>query len=77
MYDITHLHSTGNFCEMMLMVPEPVWPEALLVHEHPGLVDMGDLRNPVHRHPGQCRNLINDDQSGMDSRRDFRHDPEA
>jgi hypothetical protein len=57
-HDVIYLDTFFAYMKKMLVVPEPVGSQPLLVNETPRGIDMGDLGQPTHLQPKQRRDMI-------------------
>lgn len=63
MHDICHFDRISFGLEMMLVMPEGVWPESLLIDKITMGLAMGDLRGPTQWDVQQWADLVIDDQT--------------
>ncbi len=61
MHEVFHRGSSFHLAEVVLVMPETVGTETLLVHEQVRLPDMGDLGHPADRDPKQRPDRVRDD----------------
>ena len=72
MHEVANLGAPGvERGEKMLVVPDRVRPHALLIHEAVRRGDVGDFRQPRHRHAEQRAHAVLDDHAGINLRRQF------
>src|SRR5659263_115103 len=74
MHEVFHRGSSFNLAEVVLVMPEPVGTETLLVHEHPGFQNMRDFGYPADRDAGENTYGVRHDHPGMHPQRDVGRD---
>src|SRR5512143_2823581 len=63
--EVLHFDAPFHLPEVVLVVPEPVRSEPLLVDEQRRLPHVGDLRDPPHRDPRDRADAVRDDHAGV------------
>jgi hypothetical protein len=65
MNDIPHLRAFCGLTKMVLMVPESVGTQPLLINKQLTFYEMSDLGNPGRTNSAQRSYLLGDDHSGI------------
>jgi len=77
MHEVFHRGSSFHLAEVVLVMPEPVRAETLLVHEQPGLQHVRDFRYPADRDAGINPDGVRHDHPRVHARRDAGGDPDS
>jgi len=64
-HNIGHFHTTGNFPEMMLVMPESIGSHALFIHKILLVRHMRNFRHPEHGDAQQRPDGIGNDLAGI------------
>ena len=65
MHQVMDLGSPSDFFKNMLVVPEPVRAQALVVYEKFGLFHVSYFRNPLHGQAEKGRDRVSQDEAGI------------
>ena len=64
-HDVCHEHMITFVFEDVLMVPEGIWPEALLINKEMAVFTVSDFCSPAEAHKWRWLNAVVDDHSRM------------